>query len=449
MNAIAASVLAEFRDLLRGRNRGTVPHPGTGTADLWLAATFVTVALLLYGPLAVRLAQGAFLDYWNLGFDFDPARMVQTLAMADPDPYGFKHPLVLLWRPLAWPFLAIGLTAKEAAAMVMALLGAGTVGMTYLLFRTSAIGRAEATALTVLFMVTGSQIFTSLIVDTYGPASFTIAFVWLVAACRLADPARFRRLRYLAALMALGNTITNVVQPAIAEVIVRWREGGLWAALRRSIAFGFILALLAGLVMVIVWHDDLWIAAQDPILALKHIYWLRTKGERTGIGQVLLTFFGFSFVSPDYSWITLPEGTNMRDFRDYAFHSTGAVAMPFWLAFWAVGTIAAFVHRQYRWLAAGVAGVLVFNVLLHIDYQFRGSLYIYCAHAHLPAFILGAGLAPWVAGTRLPRGIYVAVVLLLAVLVGIDNLSTAWGFVTDFDTVNIPNCPPPCTGVPQ
>lgn len=449
MNAIAASVLAELRDLLRGRSRSTVPQPGTGAADLWLAAIFLAVALLLYGLLAVRLAQGAFLDYWNLGFDFDPARMVQTLAMADPDPYGFKHPLILLWRPLAWPFLAIGMTAKVAAAMVMALLGAGTVSMTYLLFRTSAIGRAEAAALTVLFMVTGSQIFTSLIVDTYGPASFTIAFVWLVAACRLADSARCRRLRYLAALMAFGTTITNVVQPAIAEVLVRWRESGLRAALGRSIAFGIVLALLAGLVVLIVWHADLWTAAHDPILSLKHIYWLRTKGERTGIGQVLLTFFGFSFVSPDYSWLMLPEGINMRDFRDYAFHSTGAVAMPFWLAFWTVGTVAGFAHRQYRWLAAGVAGVLAFNVLLHLDYQFRGSLYLYCAHSHLPAFILGAGLAPWVAGTRLPRRIYIAVVLLLAVLVGIDNLTVASAFVTDFDTVNIPNCPPPCAGGPQ
>ena len=432
MNAIVANAPTRLRD----------------RTDPWLAAALLVVALLLYGLLAVRLAQGVFLDYWNLGFDFDPARMVQTLAMADPDPYGFKHPLILLWRPLAWPLLAIGLTAKPAAALVMALLGAATVGLTYLLLRTAAIGRAEAAALAVLFMVSGSQIFTSIIVDTYGPASFTIALVWLGAAGRLADPARWPRLRYLAALLAFGTTITNVAQPLIAELAVRWRAGGLRTALSGSIRFAIVLALLAGLAVLAVWHAELWSAAQDPVLALKHIYWLRTKGERTGLGQVLLTFFGFSFVSPEYSWLTLPEGITMRDFRDYAFHGTGAVAMPLWLGFWTAGAIAAFAHRQYRWLAAGVAGVLAFNVLLHLDYQFRGSLYLYCAHSHLPAFILGAGLAPWVADRRLARAAYIGVVLLLAGLVGSDNLSTAAAFVADFDSVNLP-CAAPCSGGPQ
>jgi hypothetical protein len=217
-------------------------------------------------------------------------------------------------------------------------------------------------------------------------------------------------------------------------------------AVGRSIVFGIILALLASVVVLIVWHVALWDAVRDPITALKHVYWLRTKGERTGISQVLLTFLGFSFVSPEYSWLMLPEGINMRDFREYVFRSTGAMAMPLWLTFWTVGAVAALVHRRYRWLALGVAGALVFDVLLHLDFQFRGSLYLYCAHSHLPAFILGAGLAPWVAGTHVARAIYVTVVLVLAVLVGINNLSVASEFVTSFDIVNV-RCAAPCAGV--
>src|SRR6185312_6394545 len=90
------------------------------TADLLLAAGLGIAALALYAVLGLRLAQGAYLDYFNLAFDFDPARYVSTFALSPPDPGGFKHPLILLLRPLALPFLAVGLDAKQASVLVMA-----------------------------------------------------------------------------------------------------------------------------------------------------------------------------------------------------------------------------------------------------------------------------------------------------------------------------------------
>jgi hypothetical protein len=452
LRSICTETIGELRSLV-GMDASAARQPeaaGTKTdrrLDLLVTLLFLAVSLLIYGTLAYRLAQGRFLDYWNLGFDFDPARMVQTLAQADPDRYGFKHPLIILWRPFAWPFLALGLTAKESTALLVALFGSGTVAMTFRMFRAIEIARPEATALTLLFMVTGSQIFNSLIVDTYAPANLTIAFVWMLAAYRLADPTRFRRLRYLAGLMAFGTTITNVIQALIAEMVVTWRRASFGAAFVRTIAFGIVIGLLAIIPVLAIYPADLWQAAHDPIHALKETYWyLRSRGERTGIGKVLLTFFGFAAVSPNYSWLTLPNGNILRDFREYAFRSTGAVAMPLWLAFLATGTVAGLAHRRYRWLAFGAVGTMIFNIVLHMDFQFRGSLYLYTAHGNLCVFILAAGLAPWVAGFRRGRGIYIAAVLALAILVGIDNLVTAADFVTDFDVVNVP-CAAPC-GVP-
>ena len=68
-------------------------------------------ALALYVVLGLRLARGQYLDYYNLAFDFDPARYVSTFALPSADPGGFKHPLILLLRPLAWPFL-VGLASE-------------------------------------------------------------------------------------------------------------------------------------------------------------------------------------------------------------------------------------------------------------------------------------------------------------------------------------------------
>src|SRR5580658_2742276 len=84
-------------------------------ADLLLAALLGGVALALYVVLALRLARGQYLDYYNLAFDFDPARYVSTFALSPPDPGNFKHPLILLLRPLAVPFLAMGFNAKQAS----------------------------------------------------------------------------------------------------------------------------------------------------------------------------------------------------------------------------------------------------------------------------------------------------------------------------------------------
>jgi hypothetical protein len=412
-------------------------------SDGVVMAAVAVLCLALYGTLAFRLAQGAYLDYYNLAFDFDPIRTVGALAAPTPDFLGVKHPLFVLLRPLAWPFLLIGLTAKEAAALVLAGFGSATATLCYLFLRKAGIERPIATPLTLLFIVSGTQLFTAIIAETYGVAGFSIILTWVIAQARLANPDRFRHLRYLAAVLTFGTTITNTVQSFIAEMLVAWRWEGFVRAIRRCVLFGLILLIPIVILAAAVWHHDLLIALQDPILAVKQVYWLRSQSARTGPGEVLLTFFTFSFVSPHYSWLMLPEGVNMRDFREYSFPYAGQIAAPLWLAFAFVGIVAAFRHRRYRVIAAGLGGALVFNLLFHLDFQFRGSLYIYAAHLHFLIFALACGLAPFLRFATPSGKFYTAVVLLLVLLVGADNLPIATVFVTDFDHVQS-GCAPPC-----
>jgi hypothetical protein len=406
-------------------------------------AAVAALCLALYGTMAFRLAQGAYLDYYNFAFDFDPIRTVEALAAPAPDFLGVKHPLFVLLRPLAWPFLLIGLTAKESAALVLAGFGSATAMLCYLFLRNAGIERPIAAPLTLLFIVSGTQLFTAIIAETYGVAGFSIILTWVIAQARLANPDRFRHLRYLAAVLTFGTTITNTVQSFIAEMLVAWRCEGFVRAIRRCVLFGLILLMPIVILAVAVWHDDLLIALQNPILAVKRVYWLRSQGAGTGPGEVLLTFFTFSFVSPHYSWLMLPEGINMRDFREYSFPYAGQIATPLWLVFAFVGTVAAFCHRGYRVIAAGLSSALVFNLLFHLDFQFRGSLYIYAAHLHFLIFALACGLAPFLRIVKLSGKLYIAVVLLLVLLVGADNVPIASVFVTDFDHVQT-TCAPPC-----
>jgi hypothetical protein len=414
------------------------------SADLLIAAILGCAALALYVLFGLRLAQGSYLDYYNLAFDFDPARYVSTFAQSPPDPGNFKHPLILLLRPLAWPFLAFGLDAKQASAMVMACFGGGTVAVCFLFLRVIRAGRPEAAALTALFAVTGTQIFTSIIVEAYGPAGFGLAALWLVTAARLADGKPRVWQRYAIAVFSFGVTMTNVMQVFVAEILVSLRSGGLIQAIRRAIVFGLILTVIVAVLAAFVWYDALRTALADPVLALKEIYWLQTKGPRTGAFQVVRTFLAYSFVSPEYDFLHLPEGIDMRDFRGWRFSGIGSVAVWCWLVFFATGAIGALAHARTRWLAAGMTTALVLNILFHLNFQFRGSLYIYAAHMHFLVFGLAAGLAPWVREMRTPRWLYVAAVLALAVLVGGDNLPIVQTFTQTFDHVNI-DCPAPCT----
>ncbi len=421
--------------------------PIQGT-DLVLAVMFGVVTLAIYVALGLRLAQGSYLDYYNLAFDFDPARYVSTFALPTADPGGFKHPLILLLRPLALPFLAMGFDPKQASVLVMTGFGAGTIVLCFLFLRAMHAGRPEAAALTGLFAVSGTQLFTAIIVEAYGPAMFGLAALWLVTACRLNDGGERVWQRYAIGVFCFGVTLTNVMQVVVAELLVSLRFFGVIMAIRRAIVFGVVLSVLIAVLAVAVWHAELMTALADPVLALKQIFWLRTKGERTGALEVVRTFLGYSFVSPEYDILRLPEGIEMRDFRGWRFSPAGVVAMPVWLAFLATGTVGALAHPRTRWLAIGMVVALVLNIVFHLDFQFRGSLYIYGSHMHFLVFGLAAGLAPWVREMGVARWLYVGVVVALAVLVAADNLPIVEAFTRAFDKVEI-NCPAPCTEAPS
>jgi hypothetical protein len=412
--------------------------------DRWFAIGIGLCALALYAVLGLRLARGVYLDYYNLAFDFDPIRYVGTFGLSPADPGGIKHPLILLLRPLAWPFLAAGLDAKQASVLVMACFGGGTVAIGFLFLRAIRAGRPEAAALSVLLTVTGTQIFTSIIAEAYGPAGFGIAALWLVTASRLADGRDRLWRRYAIAVFCFGVTVTNVMQVVVAELLVSLREVGLVRAVKRAIVFGLVSGVIVVVLAVAVWHQELAVVLADPVLALKQVYWLRTKGERTGAFQVVRTFLAYSFVSPDYDIVRLPEGIAMRDFRGWRFSGVGTVAVWLWLAFMASGVAGWFANPRQRWLFAGIATALLLNIFFHFDFQFRGSLYIYASHMHFLVFALACGWAPLVRRAGVWRWLHGGAVLALAVLIGVNNLPIADAFTRAFDTVTM-DCPAPCT----
>jgi len=418
--------------------------PAINRADVALAAGLALAALAVYAGFGLRLAQGRYSEFYNLAFDFDPPRYVALLAHAEYDRGNVKHPLTLLLRPLAWPLLAVGIAPKAAAALVMAGFGAATVGVVFLFLRSLAVAGGLAAALAVLFAVSGCQVFTSMIPEAYGPAAFGIAAVWLLAVWRLADLRHGRMLRFALAAFGYGVTTTNLMQPVLAEALAWWRHRGLRGAVLPMLRYGLAVAAICAVLTALVWADVLWNFLADPVAVAKEVYWQRTKGERVGLADVLLRLVGYGVVSPRFVAVALPDGITMLDFRAPLFDPLAALAFGLWQVFWLAGAIAAFVHPSTRFLALGLTATLVLNIAFHLDFQFRGSVYLYAAHTHFLVFALGTGLAPMLRpGSAVARA-YLGVVLLLVVLVGAVTFDRARALATGFDEVNI-TCTAPCT----
>jgi hypothetical protein len=423
--------------------------PLLGRADLRLAALLALGALALYSALGLRLAQGQFLDVYNLAFDFDPPRYVALLAMEEYERGNVKHPLILLLRPLAWPLLAVGFAAKQAAVLVMAGIGAATVAVAFLYLRSLAVGAGTAAALAALFALSGCQVVVSMVPESYGPAALGIAATWLLAAWRLADLRHGHRLRFALAAYTYGITPTNLLQPVLAEALAWWRHRGLAGAVLPLLRYGLAVALLCAALTALVWIDVLAAFLSDPLAMAKEVYWQRTKGFREGVAETVLRLVGYAVVSPGFTEVRLEaDGITMLDFRDPAFGPAALAAFIAWHIFWLAGAVAAVMHRPTRWLALGLWAALLANIVFHLDFQFRGSVYIYAAHTHFLVFALGAGLAPMLHPGSTAARLYLASVLALLVLVAPVTLERARALATGFDDLRT-TCTAPCTPMPR
>ena len=88
--------------------------------------------------VAARRAQLAPLDGWNerafcqvVAWAGLPARYLDLLARPEYERGGVKHPLVLVLRPFAWPFLAAGATPPEPEVDYVSLKAGQTIELMY------------------------------------------------------------------------------------------------------------------------------------------------------------------------------------------------------------------------------------------------------------------------------------------------------------------------------
>jgi hypothetical protein len=401
--------------------------------DIGLALS--ALAFAVYLGMGLWIARGELYQHYNALFDLDSPRFV--LLFADdlsrwdegthaPD-YRMKHPFLLALRLPGLVLTGLGLEPLTAVVLMLALAGALTVACAWAFLRAAETGLVESVLLAVFFAGSCAQLFYASIIESYGFAALTLAFVHLAALMRSRGLWSQPRGRFLAALATFGVTSTNVAQAGLAEIAVWLRRVRPARALARSVSYAVVLALLL-VVGVLAIHRDVWPYVADPVQGIKHVQWIgvldEEEIEKGGPARELATFAGYAFVAPALVEVPFDGGTRtMLDYREPRFTALGWAALAVWGSLLLAGAFALTRQAGGRVRLALYLACLAFNMLLHIPFQYRGSLFIVASHAHFALFAIAAAVGAWSARSQRAtrRGVQLAL-LALAVLTVANNV---------------------------
>ena len=206
-------------------------------------------------------------------------------------------------------------------------------------------------------------------------------------------PARLWQ-RYAIAVFCFGVTMTNVMQVFVAELLVSLREVGRFGV-RRAIVFGLVLTVPGAVLAVsrLAPGTDGGAArpgagAEGNLLAAHQGRAHRRVPGGADVPGLLVRFAGLRLSA-------FARGDRHARFPRLAVFPGRTVAVWCWLAVPGDAGRSGLCEPRTRWLALGIAVALGLNLLFHLDFQFRGSLYIYASHMHFLVFGLAAGWRRW------------------------------------------------------
>lgn len=407
----------------------------------------VALSFVLYLWIGWVIDQGTLNHLYNVAFDLDGPRFVLLFAgdSADWDEgttatdYLVKHPFLLALRGPGLALRGLGLSAEMSVALMLALAGAGTVACAWYYLRLLSVGLLESALLTVFFAGSCAQLFYSTLIESYGFAALTLAYVHVAALMRSRQRWVHPRGRFLTALVTFGVTSTNVAMAGLAEIFVWVRRVGSARAVTRIVSYSILLAALLAVSVAAVYPSSIP-AILNPVDGAKQVKWVGvladTEIPKGGLDRELVTFAGYGFVAPELEEVLIEGGEkSMVDFRAPVFSPLGGIALGGWLVLLLCGALCHAQGREGRHRLALYVGCLVFNLVLHAIFQHRGSIFIVASHAHFPLFACAAGAA--IVSSRAARGTRILVQVALGVLTLLTlivNLGSLFGLIERFAT---------------
>lgn len=368
-------------------------------AELSILAVGAVVLTALYLHFGLRLAEGHFLDRWNLAFDLDPGRLVEIFVLPDeqwkqstlPPDVAVKHPLLKAMNGLCGLVPLCADDPKAYTAWVAALHGVVSSLLMIVCLRLLGLPLPEAVLAGAIFSLSAAQLFNAMIIESYvmagtGIAAFLTVTVWTAAR----GPTRWRWLNLPLAVHLYGITTTNIVIGGLADLTTRLlppRRPGWW---KDFLGFWVLCGLAAVGATLLVWPQLPSILLDDPVRSVKEVYWAAPHGGEKSIAMVLKAFYPFSIVAPEFTSVSIDSPDPMLDFREMRYDLLGWLLVAAWLAALAVSVVVLARDRTLLRLLAPFLVVVAFNTVFHMFFQYRQSVFLYVTHVNFAVFVVSA-----------------------------------------------------------
>ncbi len=357
----------------------------------------ISISVAFFLITNIQLLNSGFYNHINIAFDFDQAWFFDTLAYSpsewkhkvaqDAPPLLIKHPFLYLYH-IPCAFLQILGFSPELSVLILSLIfHTGTLALSYYIFLKILESSVKATLITMFMMLSSTYIINGIVLDTYVLAGFWIACCFALYIKELTSSnIEVKWLKMMVYVMAVGTTTYLLLLAIIFEISLIWSK----RSKHRSKEMVFYLTQgiikflgLFFILFCLIYYQSIIEILSNPVDVIKRTLWAVARpGEKEGIISILGTFLVHTFIAPFHTIVEIEKDVYMADFRNGEFHILSII---FILALVMLYILSLKSRNPLLFVAMAW---LIITMTFHIEYQDRGSLFLYTGHTMLSSSII-------------------------------------------------------------
>ncbi|MBV7299799.1 hypothetical protein [Enterovibrio paralichthyis] len=358
------------------------------------------VSLALFLLVDFYLLNEGFYNKINIAFDFDQAWFVEILSYppdewiyktaSDVNPLILKHLLLYLYR---WPSELLqffGFSPEEAVIIVSVLFHMGTMTVGFYIFSDVFQSFAKAFLLCIFMLFSATYLVNGIVVDSYVLAGFWITCAFAIYQSDLKATMRLEVdwLKIIVYVMAVGTTTYLLLLVIVLEasLVLAKRHDFSVSHITRYLLSGIVrFSLLFFLLFSICYYQSLSEIVSDPVNVVQKTLWAVVRGgEKEGVTSILTTFLFYTFFAPSHTVVDIGNNALMADFRpgENVFVTYSVIAVLAAALVLLVKKPDPMLLVSFIWLGITIG--------FHLQYQDRGSIFLYTGHTMLPLMVIVA-----------------------------------------------------------
>ena len=375
--------------------------------DIAISLLILAFGISFYFSISMAIADTGAYEQINLLFDYDVpwyldvlGRAPQSWDVLEPmsrETIWLKHPLIYLFYWIGLPLKLFGLTEVEAVIALVSAASACTLVVIYNISRVIGANSIFSIAVTSLYAFSGITLLTAGMPEAYPlVVLFAVAQIHVLVLVIYKNYYAPLWVRSVLGVMGAGTTLFFFAFFVLIEIAIHFEKNGRHFDLTQLIKVDFrrnvaCFMFLFSIVFIIVYWKSLGSVLHDPFQTAKKVVWaVNQNGDKQNILVVLKSFFVYPFILSNPEVFVFGK-EKIIDYRSFNYDFLQVMV---WLCFLSLifyGYVKTF--KENITLLSVILIWFVFVVLFHLQYQYRGSIFMYAPHhwflTVIPLMILG------------------------------------------------------------